>query len=63
MQKLPIGEHFPTPGSLLSLGRLSGCSKQSAQFFLGSNKTVILVGLAFDKTTRTIVDWAYEVVG
>ena len=38
-------------------------SKQYAQPFLGSNKTVILVGIAFDKTTRNIADWAHEVVG
>lgn len=31
--------------------------KQYAQPFLGGNKTVILIGIAFDKESRNIVDW------
>ena len=36
-------------------------SKQYAQPFLGGTKTVILVGMAFDKATRNIIDWKHEV--
>lgn len=32
-------------------------TKKYAQPFLGRDKTVILLGIAFDKTTRNITDW------
>ncbi|MEZ4683146.1 MAG: PD-(D/E)XK nuclease domain-containing protein [Caldilineaceae bacterium] len=33
--------------------------KQYAQPFLGSDKTVILLGIAFDRESRNIVDWKH----
>lgn len=35
--------------------------KQYAQSFLGGDKTVILLGIAFDRETRNIVDWQHEI--
>ena len=35
---------------------------QYAQPYLGGSKTVILLGIAFDKTSRTIGDWQVEVI-
>lgn len=37
-------------------------NKQYAQPFLGSTKTIILLGIAFDKATRNLIDWKHEVV-
>ena len=37
-------------------------TKKYAQPFLGRDKTVILLGIAFDKTTRNIADWKHEIV-
>jgi hypothetical protein len=35
--------------------------KQYNQPFLGSNKTIILLGIAFDPAQRNIVDWQREI--
>ncbi len=35
--------------------------KKYAQPFLGGDKMVILLGIAFDKTARNIVDWQHEI--
>ena len=35
---------------------------QYAQPYLGGSKSVILLGIAFDKTSRTIGDWQHEVI-
>lgn len=37
-------------------------TKKYAQPFLGGDKTVILLGIAFDKTSRNITDWEHELV-
>lgn len=76
MQKLPIGEQFfarlrernlPDTIYLLEFKMSTGAialqqirEKQYAQPFLGSNKTVILLGIAFDQESRNIVDWQHE---
>lgn len=36
--------------------------KQYAQSFLGSGKTIILLGIAFDKEQRNITDWKEEII-
>jgi hypothetical protein len=35
--------------------------KKYAQPFLGGDKTVILLGIAFDKSAHNITDWEHEV--
>lgn len=57
--KVYILEFKMTTGQI-ALDQIRG--KQYAQPFLGGNKTVILLGMAFDKTTRNIADWVHEIV-